>query len=171
MLKIRNTVYFGQRFGWKLQILSHTLFFIPASMAVFERNAQLWAFNAVEFNVISNRCRGQNSKHKHAAWGINSSTKKFATSEETAYAMGLAKLIAHCYVLALHRLRFRLPRRRSMTSRTHHWRHSGNSVQLQASSRNHLRCRLWSEPILRSFMLRWQNLFTSCFNVHVNQLW
>ncbi len=59
--------------------------------------------------MISNRCRGQNSKHKHAAWGINSSTKKFATSEETAYPMGLAKLIAHCYVLALHRLQIQTP--------------------------------------------------------------
>ena len=67
------------------------------------------AFNAFEFNVISYRCRGQNSKHKHAAWGINSSTRKLATSEETAYPMGLAKLIAHCYVLALHRLQIQTP--------------------------------------------------------------
>ena len=67
------------------------------------------AFNAKEFNVISNRCKGQNSRHKHAAWGINTSTNKFATSEETAYPMGLAKIIGHCFILALHRLNIQAP--------------------------------------------------------------
>ena len=33
--------------------------------------------------------------------GVNSKTKKFATSEETAYPMGLAKMIANCFVVAL----------------------------------------------------------------------
>ena len=59
------------------------------------------AHNHPAFKAISAKCPGQNSKHKHAAWGVNSKTKKFATSEETAYPMGLAKVIANCFVVAL----------------------------------------------------------------------
>ena len=59
------------------------------------------AHNHPAFKAISAKCPGQNSKHKHAAWGVNSKTKKFATSEETAYPMGLAKMIANCFVVAL----------------------------------------------------------------------
>ncbi len=66
----------------------------------------IWKFKKEEdnhpaFKAISAKCAGQNSKHKHAAWGVNSKTKKFATSEETAYPMGLAKMIANCFVVAL----------------------------------------------------------------------
>ena len=59
------------------------------------------AHNHPAFQAIRAKCPGQNSKHKHAAWGVNSTTKKFATSEETAYPMGLAKMIANCFVVAL----------------------------------------------------------------------
>ena len=59
------------------------------------------AHNHPAFKAINAKCAGQNSKHKHAAWGVNSKTKKFATSEETAYPMGLAKMIANCFVVAL----------------------------------------------------------------------
>ena len=90
-------------------LVSYTVFHYSCQYGSLRKIRTTLAFNAVEFNVMSNRCRGQNSKHKHAAWGINSSTKKFATSEETAYPMGLAKLIAHCYVLSLHRLQIQTP--------------------------------------------------------------
>ena len=50
------------------------------------------AFNHEVFYAVSAKCKGQNSKHKHAAWGLDKKKKKFATSEETAYPMGLAKL-------------------------------------------------------------------------------
>ena len=52
------------------------------------------AFNVNEFHAINTTCRGQNSKHKHVQWGFNRKTKSFATAEETAYPMGLAKMIA-----------------------------------------------------------------------------
>ena len=59
------------------------------------------AFNVSEFHAINATCKGQNSKHKHAQWGFNRKTKSFATAEETAYPMGLAKMIAMVIVRCL----------------------------------------------------------------------
>ena len=67
------------------------------------------AHNHPAFKAINAKCPGQNSKHRHAAWGVNSKTKKFATSEETAYPMGLAKMIANCFVVALQSLGVQMP--------------------------------------------------------------
>ena len=53
----------------------------------------LLAFTAVEFLAVSAMCPGQSSKHKHAQWGLNA-TNGFATADETAYPMGLAKFLA-----------------------------------------------------------------------------
>ena len=55
---------------------------------------------------MSAKCKGQNCKHKHAAWGLD---KKFASSEETAFPMGLAKMIANCIVMALINLGIKAP--------------------------------------------------------------
>ena len=54
----------------------------------------MFASNAAEFFAISAQCPGQSSKHKHARWGLNRHTNTFATSDETAYPMGLARLTA-----------------------------------------------------------------------------
>ena len=54
----------------------------------------MFAFSAAEFLAISAQCPGQSSKHKHARWGLNRHTNAFATSDEAAYPMGLARLIA-----------------------------------------------------------------------------
>ena len=59
------------------------------------------AFSDREFRVISKKCKGQSAKHKHAKWGINNRTSKFATAEETAYPMALAKAFAACFITAL----------------------------------------------------------------------
>ena len=64
----------------------------------------MFAFNIAEFHAINATCRGQNSKHKHAAWGYNRKIKLFATAEETAYLMGLSKMIAMVIVRCLIRL-------------------------------------------------------------------
>ena len=61
------------------------------------------AFNAAEFLAVSAMCPGQSSKHKHAQWGLNS-TNGFATADETAYPMGLARLIAVVFTPTLLRL-------------------------------------------------------------------
>ncbi len=66
------------------------------------------AFNHEAFHAVSAKCKGQNSKHKHAAWGLDKK-KKFATSEETAYPMGLAKLLANCIAMALITLGIKAP--------------------------------------------------------------
>ena len=67
------------------------------------------AFNANEFHVICDTCNGQSSKHKHAKWGYNARNRKFATAEETAYPMGLARLIAVVFVRALLNLGVKAP--------------------------------------------------------------
>ena len=67
------------------------------------------AFNHEAFHAVSAKCEGQNSKHKHAAWGLDKTKKKFATSEETAYPMGLAKLLANCIAMALITLGIKAP--------------------------------------------------------------
>ena len=69
----------------------------------------IFAFNAVEFGAISPKCPGQNSRHKHAPWGIKSHTSTFATADESAYSMGLAKLIAICFVRVLLRGGIQVP--------------------------------------------------------------
>jgi hypothetical protein len=62
------------------------------------------AFNVAEFHAINAVCKGQNSKHKHAAVGYNRGTKSFATAEEAAYPMGLSKMIAMVIVRCMVRL-------------------------------------------------------------------
>ena len=58
------------------------------------------AFNVPDFSVISATCPGQSAKHKHAKWGLRHNSG-FATAEETAYPMGLAKLIAVVFARVL----------------------------------------------------------------------
>ena len=58
------------------------------------------AFNADEFLAVSAMCSGQSSRHKHARWGLNA-TNGFATADETAYPMGLARLIAVVFTRVL----------------------------------------------------------------------
>ncbi len=55
----------------------------------------------IHVNMVMLVCKGQSSKHKRATWGYNAKEKRFATSEETAYLMGLAKMFASCFVNAL----------------------------------------------------------------------
>ena len=78
--------------------------FHHANMEVYVRKKTMVAFNIDEFHAINATCKGQNSKHKHAAWGYNRKTKSFATAEETAYPMGLSKMIAMVIVRCLIRL-------------------------------------------------------------------
>ena len=50
--------------------------------------------------AVSAMCPGQSSRHKHARWGLNA-TNGFATADETAYPMGLARLIAVVFTRVL----------------------------------------------------------------------
>ena len=58
------------------------------------------AFNVAEFLAVSAMCPGESSRHKHARWGLNSANR-FSTADETAYPMGLAKLIAVIFTRVL----------------------------------------------------------------------
>lgn len=60
----------------------------------------MFAFNAEEFFVLSALCPGQSKAHRHAPWGLKADNT-FATSDETAYPMGLAKLIAVAFTRIL----------------------------------------------------------------------
>ena len=58
------------------------------------------AFNVRDFSVISATCPGQTAKHKHEKRGVRKNNQ-FATAEETAYPMGLAKMIAITFARVL----------------------------------------------------------------------
>ena len=73
------------------------------------KKTTMLAFNHEVFHAVSAKCKGQNSKHKHAAWGLDKDKKKFASSEETAYPMGLAKMLANCIAMALINLGVKAP--------------------------------------------------------------
>ena len=108
--KTRSSAYFGkQRFGQQLQNRCNTVFFIHVNMVVSERRRRCWLLNHEAFHAVSAKCKGQNSKHKHAAWGLDKEKKKFATCEETACPMGLAKLLANCIAMALITLGIKAP--------------------------------------------------------------
>ena len=74
-----------------------------------KKKKTMLAFNSEVFHAVSAKCKGQNSKHKHAAWGLEKDKKKFATSEETAYPMGLAKMLANCIAMASINLGIKAP--------------------------------------------------------------
>lgn len=84
-------------------LLEHTVFDSCQYGSLGQKKTML-AFNVADFHAINAACKGQNSKHKHAAWGYNRKTKSFATAEETAYPMGLSKMIAMVIVRCLVRL-------------------------------------------------------------------
>ena len=89
-----NLASFGQpHFGRKFQHLAMYSVFIRVSTGV-QGKETMFASNAAEFLAISTQCPGQSSKHKHARWGLNRHTNIFATSDEAAYPMGLARLTA-----------------------------------------------------------------------------
>lgn len=58
------------------------------------------AFNAAEFLAVSALCPGQTRTHRNAQWGLNA-TNGFATADETAYPMGLARFLAIIFTKVL----------------------------------------------------------------------
>ena len=90
--------------------LQHSVFH-SCQYGGIRKNKTTLAFNHEyeAFHAVSAKCTGQDSKHKHAAWGLDKEKKKFATSEESAYPMGLAKLLANCIAMALINLGVKAP--------------------------------------------------------------
>ena len=102
--KIRSSVCFGPRpFGNKLHIFG-IFCFHSCQYGSLRQKKTMFAFTIAEFHANQCHLQGQNSKHKHAAWGYNRKTKSFATAEETAYPMGLSKMIAMVIVRCLIRM-------------------------------------------------------------------
>ena len=98
--KTLSTVCFGPRLCGHLRLISSSIpFFIHVNMA----------HNHRVFHAICAKCPGQNARRKHAARGANRKTKRFATSEETAYPLGLAKMIANCFVVAVQSKGMQMP--------------------------------------------------------------
>ena len=84
--------------------------FIRVNMEEQERRKLCWPLTLMFFMQFrpSANARIPNTS-MHAAWGLDKNRKKFATSEETAYPMGLAKMLANCIVLALIYLGIKAP--------------------------------------------------------------
>ena len=66
------------------------------------------AHNHKAFNQLSKLCPGETKKHRHLPWGITPSGH-FATSEETAYPIQLARDVAQCFIQALAEAGMKLP--------------------------------------------------------------
>ncbi len=66
------------------------------------------AHNHVAFNQLSKLCPGESKKHRHLPWHITPAGH-FATSEETAYPIQLARDVAQCFVQALAEAGMKLP--------------------------------------------------------------
>ena len=85
---------FSQRLGCRWQSICSTAFFIHVNMEEQDRRKPCWPSMLMFFM----QCRG-----------LGRNEKKFATSEETAYPMSLAKMFATCIVLALINLGIKAP--------------------------------------------------------------
>ena len=66
------------------------------------------AHNHKAFSQLSKLCPGESKKHRHLPWGITPSGH-FATSEETAYPIQLARDVAQCFTQALAEAVMKLP--------------------------------------------------------------
>lgn len=66
------------------------------------------AHNHVAFNQLSKLCPGESKKHRHLPWGITPAGH-FATSEEAAYPIQLARDVAQCFLQALEEAGMKLP--------------------------------------------------------------
>ena len=66
------------------------------------------AHNHKAFNQLSKLCPGESKKHRHLPWGITPAGH-FATSEETAYPIQLARDVAQCFTQALVEAGMKLP--------------------------------------------------------------
>ena len=66
------------------------------------------AHNHKAFNQLSKLCPGETKKHRHLPWGTTPSGH-FATSEETAYPIQLARDVAQCFKQALAEAGMKLP--------------------------------------------------------------
>ena len=95
------SLFWATSFWTEVANLCYYSVFHSCQYGGLRKKKTMFAFNAVEFLAISAKCPGQNSRHKHAQWGLSQRSSGFATSEETAYPMGLAKLIAVIFLRLL----------------------------------------------------------------------
>ena len=70
----------------------------------------LWVHNVPAFDQLSLTCPGESASHKHLPWG-RVSKFRYATSEETAYPLGLCKAVAALLLEELCQRGFQLPAR------------------------------------------------------------
>ena len=66
------------------------------------------AHNYVAFNQLSKLRPGESKKHRHLPWGITPAGQ-FATSEETACPIQLARDVTQCFIQALAEAGMKLP--------------------------------------------------------------
>ena len=100
MLRTLSSVYFGLQLWTEVAHLAMYSVFHSCQYGGLRKKKTMLAFNADEFLAVSAMCPGQSSRHKHAQWGLNA-TNGFSTADETAYPMGLARLIAVVFTRVL----------------------------------------------------------------------
>ena len=85
------------------QKIKHLFFFVAHQACAYGSSRPKWtalAVNRSEFASINETSPGESDQHVHKPWGVNADGT-FATAEETAYPLKLARTIATCFVDAM----------------------------------------------------------------------
>ena len=85
------------------QKIKHLFTFVAHQACAYGSSRPKWTASAVnrpEFLVLNQTCPGESASHVHKPWGL-SHTGAFATAEETAYPLPLARAIACAFQDAL----------------------------------------------------------------------
>ena len=96
----RNSLYWRTSFFKPLRKFLHFTAHQACAYGSMRPKNTVLAHNNKHFDSINRSCPGLSSTHVHKPWGIVDKTKKFATSEETAYPMQLAYTIAYAFAQA-----------------------------------------------------------------------
>ena len=93
----RNSLYWKTSFFKPLRRFLHFTAHQACAYGSLRPKKTVLAHNNEHFDSINKTCPGVSATHVHKPWGIVSQTRKFATSEETAYPMQLAYTIAYAF--------------------------------------------------------------------------
>ena len=96
----RNSLYWKTSFFKPLREFLHFAAHQACAYGSMRPKNTVLAHNNKHFDSIDKACPGVSATHVHKPWGIVQKTKKFATSEETAYPMQLAYAIAYAFAQA-----------------------------------------------------------------------
>ena len=105
---VENPLFWATTFWVSVAKLLRYTIFHSCQYGSNRQKKTMLAHNHKAFNQLSKLCPGESKKHRHLPWGITPSGH-FATSEETAYPVQLARDVAQCFTQALAEAGMKLP--------------------------------------------------------------